>query len=94
MALKKLPKLRYEYSALEPHIDGRTMTIHHTKHHQEISFKKVSAGKGCQNNRHQCDNEAARNKDQSIFLKNGDKVFACKTPRHSQKKIKSKFSDQ
>jgi Fe-Mn family superoxide dismutase len=34
MTLKKLPKLRYEYSALEPHIDTRTMTIHHTKHHQ------------------------------------------------------------
>ena len=34
MTLKKLPKLRYEYGALEPHIDARTMTIHHTKHHQ------------------------------------------------------------
>ena len=34
MTLKKLPKLRYEYSALEPHLDERTMTIHHTKHHQ------------------------------------------------------------
>ncbi|HEX9817481.1 MAG TPA: superoxide dismutase [Patescibacteria group bacterium] len=29
-----LPKLPYEYSALEPHIDARTMEIHHTKHHQ------------------------------------------------------------
>ncbi len=29
----KLPKLKYEYNALEPHIDGRTMEIHHTKHH-------------------------------------------------------------
>jgi len=29
-----LPKLDYAYNALEPHIDGRTMEIHHTKHHQ------------------------------------------------------------
>lgn len=29
-----LPKLPYEYSALEPHIDAQTMEIHHTKHHQ------------------------------------------------------------
>ena len=30
----KLPELGYEYNALEPHIDGKTMEIHHTKHHQ------------------------------------------------------------
>jgi Fe-Mn family superoxide dismutase len=30
----ELPKLNYEYAALEPHIDARTMEIHHTKHHQ------------------------------------------------------------
>ncbi len=29
-----LPKLDYEYNALEPHVDELTMTIHHTKHHQ------------------------------------------------------------
>ena len=29
-----LPKLGYGYDALEPHIDARTMEIHHTKHHQ------------------------------------------------------------
>jgi Fe-Mn family superoxide dismutase len=29
-----LPDLRYPYDALEPHIDARTMEIHHTKHHQ------------------------------------------------------------
>ena len=28
-----LPDLPYEYTALEPHIDSTTMTIHHTKHH-------------------------------------------------------------
>jgi Fe-Mn family superoxide dismutase len=30
----ELPKLPYEYTALEPHIDARTMEIHYTKHHQ------------------------------------------------------------
>jgi Fe-Mn family superoxide dismutase len=30
----ELPKLSYPYDALEPHIDARTMEIHHTKHHQ------------------------------------------------------------
>lgn len=29
-----LPPLAYAYDALEPHIDARTMEIHHTKHHQ------------------------------------------------------------
>ena len=28
-----LPDLGYDYGALEPHIDARTMEIHHTKHH-------------------------------------------------------------
>jgi Fe-Mn family superoxide dismutase len=30
----ELPKLPYANNALEPSIDGRTMEIHHTKHHQ------------------------------------------------------------
>ena len=29
-----LPKLPYAYNALEPHIDAKTMEIHHAKHHQ------------------------------------------------------------
>jgi Fe-Mn family superoxide dismutase len=29
-----LPSLPYAYDALEPHIDAKTMEIHHTKHHQ------------------------------------------------------------
>lgn len=29
----ELPKLKYAYDALEPHIDARTMEIHHSKHH-------------------------------------------------------------
>jgi len=32
--MHELPKLPYAYDALEPHIDARTMEIHHGKHHQ------------------------------------------------------------
>ena len=30
----ELPKLEYNYNALEPNIDAKTMEIHHSKHHQ------------------------------------------------------------
>jgi Fe-Mn family superoxide dismutase len=32
--MHQLPKLPYAFDALEPHIDARTMEIHHDKHHQ------------------------------------------------------------
>ncbi|HKI55497.1 MAG TPA: superoxide dismutase [Anaerolineales bacterium] len=35
----ELPKLAYAYDALEPHIDARTMEIHHTKHHNAYITK-------------------------------------------------------
>ncbi len=37
-----LPELPYKYNALEPHIDARTMEIHHSKHHQAY-INKVNA---------------------------------------------------
>lgn len=39
----ELPKLGYDYNALEPHIDARTMEIHHTKHHAGYTNKLNSA---------------------------------------------------
>jgi Fe-Mn family superoxide dismutase len=35
----QLPNLGYAYDALEPHIDARTMEIHHTKHHNGYTTK-------------------------------------------------------
>jgi len=41
-----LPPLPYSYNALEPHIDARTMEIHHTKHHQAYIDKVNAALEG------------------------------------------------
>jgi Fe-Mn family superoxide dismutase len=42
----QLPKLPYAYNALEPHIDARTMEIHHSKHHAAYTdnLNKAIAG--------------------------------------------------
>ncbi len=42
----KLPDLPYAYDALKPHIDARTMEIHHTKHHQGYTNKVNAALEG------------------------------------------------
>ncbi len=39
----KLPELGYAYDALEPHIDARTMEIHHSKHHKGYTDKLNAA---------------------------------------------------
>jgi len=41
-----LPELGYAYDALEPHIDARTMEIHHTKHHNGYTNKLNAAIEG------------------------------------------------
>ena len=42
----ELPQLPYAYDALEPHIDARTMEIHHTKHHQAYTTNLNAAIEG------------------------------------------------
>ena len=44
----ELPPLPYAYDALEPHIDARTMEIHHTKHHQTYVNNANAALEGTQ----------------------------------------------
>ena len=39
----EIPKLNYEYNALEPFFDAKTMEIHHTKHHQAYVDKLNAA---------------------------------------------------
>jgi Fe-Mn family superoxide dismutase len=39
----ELPQLPYAYDALEPHIDARTMEIHHSKHHAGYTNKLNTA---------------------------------------------------
>jgi len=42
----QLPELGYDYDALEPHIDARTMEIHHQKHHGGYTTKFNAALEG------------------------------------------------
>ena len=42
-----LPEMPYAYDALEPHIDAKTMEIHHTKHHQTYTDKLNAALEKC-----------------------------------------------
>ncbi|WP_298951995.1 superoxide dismutase [uncultured Nonlabens sp.] len=42
----ELPKLNYATDALEPHIDAKTMEIHHGKHHQGYTTKLNNAVEG------------------------------------------------
>ena len=43
----ELPPVPYSYDALEPHIDAKTMEIHHTKHHQTYTDKLNAALEKC-----------------------------------------------
>ncbi|MCH8557011.1 MAG: superoxide dismutase [Balneolia bacterium] len=63
-----LPELGYAYDALEPHIDARTMEIHHTKHHNGYVTKANAALEG---------HEFASKPVEEV-LKNIDKVPAGK----------------
>jgi Fe-Mn family superoxide dismutase len=42
----QLPPLKYSFDALEPHIDARTMEIHHDKHHAGYTNNLNSAIEG------------------------------------------------
>ena len=46
--IHSLPNIEYDYDALEPFIDAKTMEIHHTKHHQTYVDKLNAALKGNQ----------------------------------------------
>ncbi len=52
-----LPELAYAYDALEPHIDARTMEIHHSKHHQAYitNLNNALKGAGIEAPEHPCE---------------------------------------
>ena len=52
-----LPDLSYAYDALEPHIDARTMEIHHSKHHQAYitNLNNALEGAGIEAPEHPCE---------------------------------------
>jgi len=65
-----LPDLQYDYNALEPHIDARTMEIHHSKHHNgyTTNLNNAIAGTALENetiesllNNLDLDNKTVRN---------------------------------
>ncbi|MGE0569029.1 MAG: superoxide dismutase [Bacteroidia bacterium] len=47
----ELPKLNYAFNALEPHIDAKTMEIHHGKHHNAYvtNLNNALPGSGAEN---------------------------------------------
>jgi len=45
----ELPPLKYSFDALEPHIDAKTMEIHHDKHHGGYTQKLNAAIEGTDN---------------------------------------------
>lgn len=45
----ELPKLKYAFDALEPHIDAKTMEVHHDKHHAGYTKKLNDAIEGTDN---------------------------------------------
>ena len=45
----ELPALKYAHDALEPHIDARTMEIHHGKHHAGYTANLNAAIEGTAN---------------------------------------------
>ena len=67
MGKYELPPLPYGYDALEPHIDARTMEIHHTKHHQTYTDKLNAALDKCPSD--------IQNKDIVEIFSNIDQVF-------------------
>ncbi|CAN5440635.1 superoxide dismutase [soil metagenome] len=68
MGKYELPPLPYSYDALEPHIDAKTMEIHHTKHHQTYTDKLNAALEKCPSD--------IQNKDIVEILSNIDQIPA------------------
>lgn len=67
----ELPKLAYAYDALEPHIDARTMEIHHSKHHNGYTTKLNAAIEGTDLEGKSIEDILASCKDNAAVRNNG-----------------------
>ncbi len=65
-----LPALEYDYTALEPHIDARTMEIHYTKHHQGYVNKLNDAVSGTEWEHKQIEDILANVSKSSVAVRN------------------------
>ncbi len=66
----ELPDLKYDYNALEPHIDARTMEIHHSKHHAGYTSKLNAALEGTGHEESSIDEILANVNDLSTGIRN------------------------
>ena len=67
----ELPTLPYAYDALEPHIDARTMEIHHGKHHAGYTSKLNAAIEGTEMEGKGIEALLADNSDNGAVRNNG-----------------------
>ena len=66
-----LPDLPYSYDALEPHIDARTMEIHHSKHHAGYTANLNAAIEGTDMAGQSIEEIVANCKDNAAVRNNG-----------------------
>ncbi|MFT4645652.1 MAG: Fe-Mn family superoxide dismutase [Planctomycetota bacterium] len=71
----ELPKLPYAYDALEPHIDARTMEIHHSKHHNGYTSKLNAAIAGTDLEGKTIEDLCANHTDNGAVRNNGGGFF-------------------
>lgn len=67
----ELPNLPYAHDALEPHIDTKTMEIHHGKHHQGYTNKLNAAIEGTDLEGHSIEDILAKGTDNAAVRNNG-----------------------
>ena len=67
----ELPDLPYAHDALEPHIDARTMEIHHGKHHAGYTSKLNDAVKGTEMEGKSIEELLANHADNNAVRNNG-----------------------
>jgi Fe-Mn family superoxide dismutase len=71
----ELPELPYAYNALEPHIDARTMEIHHSKHHAGYTNNLNAAVVGTDLEGQSIENILANISKQSVAVRNNGGGF-------------------